>query len=974
MADIQYINYGNQQIDQQVLLQNMANEVTNYVSNQPWSSKRKQKFMDAYTNLITHGIQGASNDTGVWTVNVGGDTIPLETMSKKDQEMYKEAAYFIQQQMSKLPTAESKKSDLPVFDNAYFTKNFANYVSTQQFGGRPFDTKTDWNSLDKRGDNGLRDRTNRSKILSDLLGRYADSLNENELSFEGSPFADLNDFKSRVERAKAALATTDNIDDDTEALNALGLRASDWFNNGSGDASNVVNPETGEYFTYGQLNAYNQLLAQQEQKALAVQQEQEKLAQQEQERLAKQKLAAKNKAAYDNKLFFVSRSGTFYGKLSRDTIEKYGSNEAAFNALKQHASKHLSELTPDKYSELYGAYKYRAGTSDPTELKNYLVPKELLNRIKSSSRVFANVAPNDLRMIPGINDLVYDTRTKKLYKIYDREGYEAYQAGKEPKFDLFRGVKTKESQEALERQKAKDRELFSSFKHIWGTVTGNKESLNNERYQDPDGSINWTNLFKDTAVDVLRGQALVEDVAASGAAIFVGGGTAISAALSIDGMLKEMAADIMDDGQEWGDVWKNLGINGIFTVVGLIPMAKLAKHMPKLAKAAKIVAPLVGTAISGTAAGALLANKEVRNSFSKIVDGNIDNFTSDDFRNVVLVLGAFAGLSTNYRATKTAIKGARASGSVKTMKEIPVENKTTGKAEKVKVTPEQLTELNKRGRSTGNKAAKDYLNEVIERTPANKEVVYDLPEGFNFKTGKVNNSVLNPVKKWTSPIIEGEKVPVELPRTQEQQFRYDKWREKSLKYKEKGLFKDSPTDFETYFGYESLKGGNQTTTPPNSSGGSSNNSTNNTPQQNVRKTLLNKLKERQSTKRSLSEKKDIREYKNLVNRIGLSDKELPVGTFEFGNTKVDISNPNPNTYLIKVGNKTIQTKTSLEKAREYLVKNFLSQVKPNEIIKDPESIKKLGDTIRGLKAQGIFKSGGRIDKQKIQKYKDFINK
>ena len=34
----------------------------------------------------------------------------------------------------------------------------------------------------------------------------------------------------------------------------------------------------------------------------------------------------------------------------------------------------------------------------------------------------------------------------------------------------------------------------------------------------------------------------------------------------------------------------------------------------------------------------------------------------------------------------------------------------------------------------------------------------------------------------------------------------------------------------------------------------------------------------------------------------------------------------------------------------------------------------MGEILKQLKAKGVFKQGGRIDKQKIQKYKNFINK
>jgi hypothetical protein len=50
--------------------------------------------MSAYQDIMSRGVLGASNSTGEWRINVGGNVMP--TMNKKDREMYEEAAYFIQ--------------------------------------------------------------------------------------------------------------------------------------------------------------------------------------------------------------------------------------------------------------------------------------------------------------------------------------------------------------------------------------------------------------------------------------------------------------------------------------------------------------------------------------------------------------------------------------------------------------------------------------------------------------------------------------------------------------------------------------------------------------------------------------------------------------------------------------------------------------------------------------------------------------
>lgn len=270
MADIQYLNYGNQQIEQQALLNNLANEVQGYVNKQPWSTKRKEKFMSAYSDIMNRGIIGASNNTGQWVIDVNGQDIDLDSMDRKDREMYQEAAYFIQQQMAGLPTKaseeEKKTEDLPVFD---FNKDFITHVNNSINGGQPLNIgygDTDqWNYLDERDSNGIRGRKNRADKLAELLESYKTKLGDgSKYKFEGSPYSDINDFTAKIDKAIASLKT-DSIDDDREALQAIGLNQATWFNNGSGDPSGKVDAE-GNPITYGQLAQYNKALAEQKEK------------------------------------------------------------------------------------------------------------------------------------------------------------------------------------------------------------------------------------------------------------------------------------------------------------------------------------------------------------------------------------------------------------------------------------------------------------------------------------------------------------------------------------------------------------------------------------------------------------------------------------------------------------------------------------------------------------------------------------
>jgi hypothetical protein len=106
--------------------------------------------------------------------------------------------------------------------------------------------ENDWNRLDARDEKGIRGRKHRAEALAKYLREYSDSLDESKLNFEGSPFANLDDFKGRINKAIEALGT-ESTEDDIPALNAIGLSASTWFNNGSGDPYKT----TGYEGTYG---------------------------------------------------------------------------------------------------------------------------------------------------------------------------------------------------------------------------------------------------------------------------------------------------------------------------------------------------------------------------------------------------------------------------------------------------------------------------------------------------------------------------------------------------------------------------------------------------------------------------------------------------------------------------------------------------------------------------------------------------
>ena len=273
--ELSYFNYGNNQIEQQATLNALANNVQSYVNNQAWSTKRKQKFLDAYSDIISKGIIGANNSTGQWALDLNQE-IDLSGMSPKDQEMYHEAAYYILEQMKGIPVKDSEEKkeeskDLPLYDNDTHFKAFEGYIGNQMFGGRNWNIggdNDDWNSLDERDSKtGIRGTTNRALKLADMLEGYSNSLEDGKYNFEGTAFKDLADLKGRIANAVTQLKNGTWDQNDKDALNQIGLDWRRYFNDGSGDTAAV--DANGNPISYAQLAAANQAQAEEAAKAEA---------------------------------------------------------------------------------------------------------------------------------------------------------------------------------------------------------------------------------------------------------------------------------------------------------------------------------------------------------------------------------------------------------------------------------------------------------------------------------------------------------------------------------------------------------------------------------------------------------------------------------------------------------------------------------------------------------------------------------
>lgn len=920
MADIQYLNYGDQQIEQQALLNNLANQVQDYVSKQSWSNKRKEKFMSAYSDLMNRGIQGASNSTGQWVINVGGDSpVPLDTMSRKDREMYQEAAYFIQQQMASLPTKASQeekeeidKSKLPIFDHSTFKKGFLNQVSNDYFGGSDEIKTSSWDEYDKRDDKGIRGRAKRAEMLVGSLERYAQNLEQNKdkYNFEGSPFGSLDEFKNRIAAArKALIETPDDTDDDFKALNALGLDASEWFNNGSGDPSGQyikLADGTQRQLSYAELNEYNQ--------------EQAKIKEEENAKLLKKK----RQEAYNNTLFLNRVTNPkMQGQNPLALKEKYKDSNSLLAALQGYAQKDIRTLTPDEQSEVHGAYK---------NLANEPIDNDLLNKIKnSSSGLYKNAAPNRFRKIKGIDNLIWDSIAKQVIQINTRQQQQAVQ--NQPQ-DLFAGVQTQEEQKNNPRQLS--------------------EGLKYEDY-------------------ARIGAALGDVISLGGFWANVGG--------SIVSLIGDTTADIADDKVSTWEAVQNLGKNLGWTAAGFIPggkLGKVAEHMLRWG-------PKLLVALNDYN---LLNDESNKKTWNKLTSDKLvkEGLNDEDLKNITYWVRALTGTANAAKATARDIKYSKARGTAG-------QEFTTKDGTKIILSNKDVQEINVAGARKGQKAAEAKFKEKAKKVTGTE---HEAAEGtFKFSENGRNGLFKNTRSKLQDQQLQGES---KVFRTPEQQRYYDLllqdrriggyggWRwlgsrgtSSYFNHFDKGLSFRNPLrgitqKLDPYKNIESLQQRNSNHPNSNSnevSHNNSNNSNNNGvphSKNEIRKEWKNTIEKHNFTNNELS-KNTTESYSinNSVNpELGL---HMTVHTNEDGSGYLNITR--------NINNTTIPISFRNQKDLQLRVSELLKDMRKttnNSTAKAGLNHKEIGKILQDLKRKGWLREGGKIDKQRIQKYKEFINK
>lgn len=479
--EITYIPYGQDEISQQDLMTSLANGVPGYLDSKRWAKKDKyrQAWLNAYQDIMGHGLLGASNNSGLWNVQYGQDPIDLSTKSNIEREMYQDAAFYIQQQMSQMPLRkkeeEKKKEGLEQYN---FTKQFLPQIYNNRYGGNQDLFASEWENLDERNDQGLRGTDNRKLALIEELNKYKQNLidNKGKYNFEGTAFKDEDDVIRRIDEAVAAIQSPD-LTDDNPKLNALGLSYNSFFSNGGNDVYGTVD---GKQVTY-----------QQYYEALGKQKEDEAKAKEEE-------LKKKKQATYNNTLFFNRVTNPkMFGQNPTALKNKYKDTNSLVAALQAYSQKDIRTLTPDEQSEVQGAYRYLANQPiDNTTLKNLQ---------SSSSGLYKGAAPNRFRKIKGIDNLIWDSIANQVIQINSRQQQETFQNQPE---DLFANIKTQEELQNIPRGNGV--ELTAADKRdIYATLADLGAFVNPEVFSgtamalSASGARTWNNIEQNGLWDTL---------------------------------------------------------------------------------------------------------------------------------------------------------------------------------------------------------------------------------------------------------------------------------------------------------------------------------------------------------------------------------------------------------------------------------------------------------------------------------------
>lgn len=711
--------FGQKELDMQNYIENIGYNVQNYLEdrrkNRGWTDEQVQEFSTAYNRLMGAFKQQladgsnrfSTNDLGVITDSQGefsnidnddidpvgsqyyyndkGERITTDDynfLKDKKKKKYKTfnanrqvAEYFriIGNKLQDAPKPETSKFDLDKHGFvAWWNKKY------NPAGGKaniiPFLDK------DPVGADGKRPINNRAKMAAGWMNEYLDWLKDQDLDY-----SNYDQFK------------------DYDTYSAKGRALAQKWNDGVWDADDLIEGQA-----FGISNDFSEGFFTQDEKPNLTEQQKEDIATEKKakeekekaEQIEKDKLAWINSqiAAYNNSKptytqnnpFTSSYDSSYWydakGNLNEQRYySAWGSNfiDPKTNTLNTNA---LNQYMQNFVQNPFGA-QYK---KDIARNIVGLINQGIAQQIGSGKYQGMYYIPS--KSDQGVNRaLVFDPETKQMFYTFigdipsqweiRRNNYDIQHGIIKPneaykwkeggiittmQFGGNFGDSFKQSRDAFIEGRAKAQgKTVKQYEADNRTPTGEKNAL-----QTNNG---WTTN------DSLRVGAILGDLTSMGLAFTPA--TIASSAVGAGSTTAHLAADIAEDGPDWGDAGRAL-FGYSMDALGLIPGVGGITKAAKIGRAIKVVAPKVIAAIG--AAGTLTNSGAILGSLKKAMGD--EHLTVEDFRNItqglMFVMGG-TGAAARKIHTMRGGKGTLAKGPQGTTNSVAlqIKNKKTGKVE-----------------------------------------------------------------------------------------------------------------------------------------------------------------------------------------------------------------------------------------------------------------------------------------------------
>lgn len=647
---------GNRNVSLKLLEDSASKGINQYLEGRNWSRKKRQAFMDAYSDMITSIDNGTISQRNLSRQYIDSSG-KLENSKKKGFDAYGEAAYYLGTILDKTPeySTEEKKESKKKYDPNGLLTQFRN----KYFGGNDIDAEI-WQQRDvKDSKTGKYGTANRAKAFADVLENYSKSINDSDYDYSDSAFKDKEDLLSRINTAIAQLRDNKVDNNDYSALASLGISgdsARALFSvdplNQSSDSSQQSDGQTTQQSSDPELEKAQQQLEQMD-KDKERQATLDKYNNEIKERQLRQQLTsqwyepAKNfqreilqlpKVSYDRMRWANLMKGsnqnkyyTSFGQLMSTYDPVKHSNMMVFNGLHskngdrmrvsylQHLANNLDYLNSINALQDSGwrGWKYYRDSIDKKSGTVYLYNPTTNQIIREA-----------VYRVPALkNMLLQGTQQNTNPNPFMKEGgVIEFQFGGPVNYQALTNNYIN-SQKKLQAQKQKKQEQYR------------KEHKDEIKLSDKglDGT------------DYARIGAALLDLGSAVSSFVPGIGTVASGATGVASTLVNFGADVAEDGLDAGD-FKRLGANAAMDAVGLIPGLGASGKAGKVAKTLGKTLPKLLVAFNTVQLG--YHAPEITASLKKLVTGDFKNLTTSDLQNIGTALSAIAAGSRGHNSMK----------------------------------------------------------------------------------------------------------------------------------------------------------------------------------------------------------------------------------------------------------------------------------------------------------------------------------